>query len=98
MFSENLSIPNGHIIATYIWIDQNEIHFKYRTLNFEPKTCEGKIHKNLYFNNNLYVEFYSDIPLWVQYDSSYNLSDEIFLRPCAMYRDPFHGGNNILVL
>ena len=76
----------GKIIAEYIWIGGSglDIRSKARVLNTTQIT-------------NI-----SQLPLWNYDGSSTNQASgedsEIWLHPRAYYKDPFRGGNNILVL
>ena len=76
--------PEESIQAMYVWIDGKQgMRAKTRTLKFVPKTP-------------------SELPIWnfdgsSTYQSLGNNAD-VYLRPCALYNDPFRGGNNKLVL
>lgn len=76
----------GKIIAEYIWVGGNgiDIRSKARTLSIaEAKSIE-------------------DIPEWNFDGSSTRQAEghdsEIWLKPRVIYKDPFRGGNNVLVL
>ena len=75
----------GKIMAEYVWIGGTgaDLRCKSRTLD--------KVFKSP-----------ADLPKW-NYDGSScgqapGDDSEVFLIPCAIYRDPFRGGDNILVL
>ncbi|XP_058452879.1 glutamine synthetase 2 cytoplasmic isoform X2 [Malaya genurostris] len=81
----SLPMPESKIIATYIWIDGTgeNVRCKDRTLEFIPEKP-------------------SDLPVW-NYDGSscyqaQGHNSDVYLRPAAIYRDPFRRGNNILVM
>ncbi|KAF2689912.1 glutamine synthetase [Lentithecium fluviatile CBS 122367] len=80
-----LKLPqNGKVIAEYVWIDgSNGIRSKCKTLSKKPEKV-------------------SDLPEW-NFDGSStgqapgNNSD-VYLRPVALYPDPFRLGDNVLVM
>lgn len=76
---------NGRAMAEYIWIGGTgaDLRAKTKTLDFVPKKV-------------------SDLPLW-NYDGSSTGQapgddSEVYLAPVAMFKDPFRGGDNVLVL
>merc|ERR1711971_180519 len=82
----NLDISKcGMTQCMYIWIDGTGegVRAKTKTVNFVPKNA-------------------SELPLW-NYDGSSTgqaegRNSDTYLYPCAIYRDPFRGGDNKLVL
>ena len=80
-----LKLPqNGKVIAEYVWIDgSNGIRSKCKTLFKKP----GQV---------------SDLPEW-NFDGSSTgqapgHNSDVYLRPVAMYPDPFRLGDNVLVM
>jgi glutamine synthetase len=81
----SLELPDGKIIATYIWIDGTGEHLrcKDRTLDFIPTNP-----KELpVWNYDGSSTFQAD-----------GHNSDVYLYPVAIYKDPFRRGNNILVL
>ena len=76
---------NGAIIATYVWIDGTgeNIRSKSKTLQKYPNSP-------------------SDLPWWNFDGSSTGQSEghnsDVYLKPVAIYKDPFLRGDNVLVL
>lgn len=74
----------GKVIAEYIWIDgAGSLRAKCRTLDAKPTKVE-------------------DLPEW-NYDGSSTYqapteNSEIILKPVFMFKDPFRGGDNVMVL
>ena len=86
-YSDNLFSldQKGKIIAEYVWIGGSsiDIRSKARTLDFLPTKV-------------------AEIPEW-NYDGSSTYQavtdeSEVILKPCAMFKDPFRGGDNIIVM
>ena len=77
---------NGKIVAEYVWIDGSGITLraKCRTLNIEK------------------VRSLADLPEWNFDGSSCYMAttenSEVILKPCAYFKDPFRGGENVLVM
>jgi len=79
----------GKIIAEYVWLGGAEttggldMRSKSRSLDKKPSSV-------------------SELPIWNYDGSSTNQApgddSEVLLKPCAIYPDPFRGGQNILVL
>jgi len=81
-----LKLPqNGKIMAEYVWIGGSglDLRCKSRTFDFVPKSP-------------------SDLPIWNFDGSSTGQApgedSEILLKPSRLFKDPFRGGDNILVL
>lgn len=80
-----LSQPEDRVLVEYIWIDGRgeAVRSKCKTLDFEPKVPE-------------------DCSVW-NYDgsSTYQANDsdsDMYLIPVALFKDPFRGGKNKLVI
>ncbi|POR32690.1 Glutamine synthetase [Tolypocladium paradoxum] len=74
----------GNIMAEYVWVDAvGETRSKSRTLPEKEYTPE-------------------DLPVWnfdgSSTDQAPGENSDVYLRPCAVYPDPFRGSPNIIVL
>lgn len=80
-----LELKRNKIMAEYVWIGGNgdDLRCKTRTLDAVPKSV-------------------ADLPEWNFDGSSTNQApghdSEVIIKPQAIFRDPFRGGDNILVL
>lgn len=81
----DLKQPDNMIQCMYVWIDGTgeNLRAKTKTLNFEPTKAE-------------------QLPLWDFDGSSTGQAEgnnaDVYLKPVALYNDPFRGGRNKLVL
>ncbi|XP_006820374.1 glutamine synthetase-like [Saccoglossus kowalevskii] len=80
-----LEQPDDMVQCMYIWIDGSgeTLRGKTRTVDFEPKSAK-------------------ELPVW-NYDGSSTgqaegSNSDVYLRPVAMFRDPFRRGKNKLVI
>ena len=83
-------LPQGEkVLAEYVWIGGAhttggfDIRCKTKTLNKAPESV-------------------ADLPIWNYDGSSTNQApgdnSEVLLKPCSIFKDPFRGGQNILVM
>jgi glutamine synthetase len=86
VYDSYMKLDNGsNIQAEYVWIggSGSDLRCKTRTLKEVPESI-------------------SDLPIWNFDGSSTNQApgddSEVLLKPAAIFKDPFRGGNNILVL
>lgn len=86
VYDSYMKLDNGNNIqAEYVWIggSGSDLRCKTRTLKELPKSI-------------------ADLPIWNFDGSSTNQApgddSEVLLKPAAIFKDPFRGGNNILVL
>ncbi|UYV65478.1 GLUL [Cordylochernes scorpioides] len=80
-----LTQPDNAVQCMYVWIDGTgeDLRSKTRTLNYEPTSPK-------------------ELPIW-NYDGSSTYQakgkdSDVYLHPVAIYKDPFRGGRNKLVL
>lgn len=84
-YLENCGQPKGTVCAEYVWIDgtKQKLRSKTKILNKVPRSVD-------------------ELPKW-NFDGSstgqaVESNTDIYLEPVAMFKDPFLGGENILVL
>lgn len=88
VYQRFMSLPQGeNVIAEYVWIGGSgqDLRSKSKTI---PNCTE--------------VTDIVELPIW-NFDGSSTgqapgTDSEVYLRPCRIFKDPFRGGNNILVL
>lgn len=80
----NLEVPSSVVMAEYVWIDG------FYNLRSKGRTVDAGVTNP------------SDLPEWNYDGSSTNQApgedSEVILRPRAIYKDPFRGGQHILVM
>merc|ERR1719287_336404 len=80
----------GHVLAEYVWLGGSETCMGGFDLRSKTKTLD-KVPKSV-----------SELPVWNYDGSSTNQApgddSEVYLNPVAIFKDPFRGGDNILVL
>jgi len=81
----SLPVPLDRVLCEYVWIGGSgqDLRSKTRTIDGVPKSVD-------------------ELPIWNFYGSSTGQApghdSEILLRPVRIFRDPFRGGDNIIVL
>lgn len=84
ILNKYIQLDQRQVLITYIWIDgRNGLRSKTKTVSSIPKNV-------------------TDLPIW-NFDGSSTYQStgknaDVYLLPIRMYRDPFRGGNNKLVL
>ncbi|KAA0185156.1 Glutamine synthetase 2 cytoplasmic [Fasciolopsis buskii] len=92
----DLPQPDDKIQLMYVWIDGTEEHLRCKsmTVSEEPKSHLGVCTKPFHLT--------ADCRVWSFDGSSTGQAEgsnsDVYLKPCAMFRDPFRRGKNKLVL
>ncbi|EPB68500.1 glutamine synthetase, beta-grasp domain protein [Ancylostoma ceylanicum] len=94
----------GKVQAKYIWIDGTGEHLrsKTRTLDFEPTSPDRKFVVFLSPPLAKKIEYFAELPVWNFDGSSTGQAEgadsDVYLKPVAIFPDPFRLGANKLVL
>lgn len=81
----DLPQPDDKILASYVWIDGSgeNLRSKTMTINFEPKLVDELSWWNFDGSST---------------DQAVGSNSDVFLKPVAIFRDPFLKGKNKIVL